>query len=205
MRKDKTVHSFPRESKIKKDIFLVTSWSIKWSVVLERLCLILTCQLSSPVQTQIVWNNFIDINLSSWSYIFHALNGKWRVSLSIQCSIDLKLRRCLPYFNLSVLEQSKDNLTVDSDRSFLLSILMQKEDSRGNIGECSDVQSVFSFLMFVTELMLQYCLDVVFPVDLWTSHCLWYKFNILLQVFTLHFISVLWHVILLWVCHIMGW
>lgn len=53
---------------------------------------------------------------------------------NVTCSIDLKLRRCLPYFNLSVLEQSQDNLTVDSDRSFLLSILMQKEDSRGNIG-----------------------------------------------------------------------
>ncbi len=52
----------------------------------------------------------------------------------IQCSMDLKLRRCLPYYNLSVLEQSQDNATVDSDRSFLLSILMQKEDSRGNIG-----------------------------------------------------------------------
>ena len=52
--------------------------------------------------------------------------------------MDLKLRRCLPYFNLSVLEQSQDNLTVDSDRSFLLSILMQKEDSRGNIGVCGD-------------------------------------------------------------------
>jgi len=53
---------------------------------------------------------------------------------NVTCSMDLKLRRCLPYFNLSVLEQSQDNLTSESDESFLLSILMQKEDSRGNIG-----------------------------------------------------------------------
>lgn len=50
--------------------------------------------------------------------------------------MDLKLRRCLPYFNLSVLEQSEDNMTSDSDRTFLLSMLMQKADSRGNIGLC---------------------------------------------------------------------
>ena len=50
--------------------------------------------------------------------------------------MDLKLRRCLPYFNLTVLEQSQSNLTSESDESFLLSILMQKEDSRGNIGLC---------------------------------------------------------------------
>ncbi|CAH3180447.1 unnamed protein product, partial [Porites evermanni] len=50
------------------------------------------------------------------------------------CSIDLRLRRCIPYFNLSVLEKQEDNMTSESDESFLLSILMQKEDSRGNIG-----------------------------------------------------------------------
>lgn len=53
---------------------------------------------------------------------------------NVTCSMDLKLRRCLPYFNLTVLEQSQSNLTSESDESFLLSLLMQKEDSRGNIG-----------------------------------------------------------------------
>lgn len=53
---------------------------------------------------------------------------------NVTCSIDLRLRRCLPYFNLSVLEKSQDNWTSESDESFLLSLLMQKEDSRGNIG-----------------------------------------------------------------------
>ena len=51
-----------------------------------------------------------------------------------QCSMDLKLRRCLPYFNLSVLEHNQDNMTSETDETFLLSMLMQKEDSRGNIG-----------------------------------------------------------------------
>ncbi|XP_073234695.1 uncharacterized protein [Porites lutea] len=53
---------------------------------------------------------------------------------NVTCSIDLRLRRCIPYFNLSVLEKQEDNMTSESDESFLLSILMQKEDSRGNIG-----------------------------------------------------------------------
>lgn len=53
---------------------------------------------------------------------------------NVTCSMDLKLRRCLPYYNLTILEQSEDNSTANSDTSFLLSMLMQKEDSRGNIG-----------------------------------------------------------------------
>lgn len=53
---------------------------------------------------------------------------------NVTCSMDLKLRRCLPYFNLSVLEENQDNMTSETDETFLLSILMQKEDSRGNIG-----------------------------------------------------------------------
>lgn len=53
---------------------------------------------------------------------------------NVTCSIDLKLRRCVPYVNLTVLEQSQNNWTSESDEGFLLSLLMQKEDSRGNIG-----------------------------------------------------------------------
>lgn len=69
------------------------------------------------------------IRFLSYVYIYSS-----HLYFFIQCSMDLKLRRCLPYFNLSLLEQSQDNLTSASDESFLLSILMQKEDSRGNIG-----------------------------------------------------------------------
>ncbi|XP_031552180.1 uncharacterized protein LOC116289408 [Actinia tenebrosa] len=52
------------------------------------------------------------------------------------CSLDLRLKRCLPYYNISELTQQSHltNQSDDMETSFLLTLLMQKGDSRGNIG-----------------------------------------------------------------------
>ena len=50
-----------------------------------------------------------------------------------------------------MLEKQEDNMTSESDESFLLSILMQKEDSRGNIGLCW-----LHFLALCNLLAVQY-------------------------------------------------
>ena len=52
------------------------------------------------------------------------------ICASLQCFVDLELRRCAPYVNITVLEQ---NSTNRDETMFILSLLRQKPDSRGSL------------------------------------------------------------------------
>ncbi|XP_048578947.1 uncharacterized protein LOC116613951 isoform X2 [Nematostella vectensis] len=57
-------------------------------------------------------------------------------SSNATCSMDLAFKRCIPYMNMSQF-QHRGNMSEfadDIESSFLLDILMQREDSRGNVG-----------------------------------------------------------------------
>ncbi|KAK3750931.1 hypothetical protein QZH41_015019 [Actinostola sp. cb2023] len=68
------------------------------------------------------------------------------------CSLDLSLKRCLPYYNISQLtdEAHLTNQSDDMQASFLLNLLMQREDSRGNIGFSSGVMGAMTLVGNVT-------------------------------------------------------
>ncbi|XP_022807343.1 uncharacterized protein LOC111344382 [Stylophora pistillata] len=76
---------------------------------------------------------------------------------NVTCSMDLKLRRCLPYYNLTILEQSEDNSTVNSDTSFLLSMLMGMKW----VNRVSPVDTHIALQFEITSLYIAFYLCVM--------------------------------------------